>query len=73
LNKIESQLEEMDDTPTVKRTVLRGGTYIQVLGLMHEPVLDLNCTEALNLAMRLVEEAGTGLNTRLADFQAQRM
>ena len=71
MNKIESPQEEMDDTPNVKRTVLRGGTYIQVLGLMHEPVLDLNCTEALNLAMRLIEEAGTGMNARLADLQGQ--
>lgn len=59
---------EVDDTPTVRTVELTSGRYVQVLGLMDEPVLDLTCTEALNLAMKLIEEAGTGFNARLTEL-----
>lgn len=67
MSHITSPPEELDDTPTVRTVPLKGGRYVQVLGLMQEPVLELTCTEALNLAMTLIEEAGTNMNARLVE------
>lgn len=40
--------------------------YVQVLDDYGAPVLDLSCTDALNLALLLTAEAGQGLNRQLA-------
>jgi hypothetical protein len=55
-----------DARPSVRTEVHDGVPYLKVLGLLDEPVLDLTCVEALNLAMELIEHGGRGLAQRIA-------
>lgn len=57
---------EIADLPRVRTNYFEQIPYVQVLDDRGVPVLDLSCTDALNLAILLVAEAGQGLNRQLA-------
>jgi hypothetical protein len=56
---------DLDDAPEVKTVEVDGVPYIKIMGLVGEPVLDLTCVDALNLAMALIEHGGSGLSKRM--------
>jgi hypothetical protein len=64
--QIQTPADELGDLPTVRITTLHDVPYLQVLGYEQQPVLDLTLTDSLNLAMLLIEQAGEGMNARLA-------
>jgi hypothetical protein len=57
---------ETSDLPRVRTSYFEQVPYVQVLTDSGKTVLDLTCTDALNLAILLTVEAGQGLNRQLA-------
>ena len=57
---------ELGDLPRVRVEFFEQVPYVQVLDDTGHLVLDLSCTDALNLGLILVAEAGQGLNRQLA-------
>jgi hypothetical protein len=64
--QITGPVDEPVAVPTVSMKHLGGVPYVQVHGLTGEPVLELRCVDALNLAMLLTEAAG-GAQARRID------
>lgn len=71
--KITSPANERDAMPTVHVYLHEEIPYVQVQGLVAEPVLDLTTTDALNLAMLLIQGAGEAVNRRIARMEPQAM
>jgi len=63
---IATPANELGDLPQVRVNYFEQVPYVQVLDDYGAPVLDLSCTDALNLALLLTAEAGQGLNRQLA-------
>ena len=57
---------ELGDLPQVRVNYFERLPYVQILDDYGDTVLDLSCTDALNLALVLTAEAGQGLNRQLA-------
>lgn len=57
---------ELGDLPQVRVNYFERVPYLQILDGYGQTVLDLSCTDALNLALLLTAEAGQGLNRQLA-------
>ena len=56
---------ELGDLPQVRVNYFERVPYLQILDDYGQTVLDLSCTDALNLALLLTAEAGQGLNRQL--------
>jgi hypothetical protein len=54
-----------NEAPEVKTVEVNGVPYVKIMGLVGEPVLDLTCVDALNLATSLIEHGGFGLAKRV--------
>jgi hypothetical protein len=65
MDKVNCPDNEVDAAPEVKTVDYDGVPYVKVLGLLGEPVLDLTCVEALNLATNLITHGGNGLSKRI--------
>lgn len=63
---ITTPANDLGDLPRVRTNYFEQIPYVQVLDGYGEPVLDLTCTDALNLAILLIAEAGQALNRQLA-------
>lgn len=61
----------LSDVAQVRVQYVEQVPYVQVHGLMGEAVLDLTGTEALNLAMLLIQGAGDAQARRIERLQAQ--
>jgi len=59
-------INELGDLPQVRVNYFERVPYVQILDDYGDTVLDLSCTDALNLALVLTAEAGQGLNRQLA-------
>jgi hypothetical protein len=55
-----------DVTPTVRTAWVDGVPFIKIDGLVGDPILDLKCTDALVLAMQLIDQGGRALAARSA-------
>ena len=62
---VASRTTEMEDLPAVRTNYFEQVPYVEVVD-NGQTVLNLTTTDALNLALRLVAEAGQGLNRQLA-------
>ena len=56
---------ELEDLPAVRTSFFEQEPYVEVID-NGRPVLNLTTTDALNLGLLLVAEAGQGLNRQLA-------
>jgi hypothetical protein len=64
--QIASHHEDLGDVPVVRTFMHNETPWIQILDDRGDPLLDMTCVNALNLALLLIQEGGQGLDRRVA-------